>query len=135
MARYLDDMASANWALTLAEHDWSEDQMADPEAARLEALRRVAEGFRPAEPSEARLLDAPEAQATSIDAFLATMRAQLAELLEGDEPNFVAEVIDAVRMELEAHMERHGAKILAGWATPFEGNHCDTTFLVRLAPR
>lgn len=135
MVSYPHDMPPVDWALPLAEHDWTEDQMADPAAARLEALRRVAEGFRPAEPSETRVLDAPEAQVTSIDAFLATVRTQLAELLEGDEPNFVAEVIDAMRVQLEAHMEQHGAKILAGWANPFESNHRDTTFLVRLGPR
>jgi hypothetical protein len=121
-----------DFVLSLSEHDWEEEQLADLDATRLEALRRVRDdGWREAKPGEYRDLGTPEAQMTSLERFRELVDSQLNEMVE-DAP-FVAEVIAAVCERAAVLVESKKARVTAGWAYGFEGNHNDTTFLLRLS--
>jgi hypothetical protein len=126
MAKLID------FVLTLGEHDWDEEQMEDEQAARVEALRRVnEEGWRKVPAGKSKELAEPEAQMQDLASFRALAEAQLEEMLEGSP--FVAEVITAVCDRAAELIKAKNATLRAGWAYGFEGNHNDTTFLLRLS--
>jgi hypothetical protein len=120
-----------DFVLSLDEHEWSEELMDDLEAAHAEAMRRVAGGFREAKAGESSSLGDPEAQLTSLEGYREIVETQLDEMLEG--APFVADVIAAVCERAARLVEDKKARIKAGWAYGFEGNHNDTTFLLRLS--
>lgn len=121
-----------DFVLSLGEHDWDEEQMADIPAAQQEALRRVREdGWREAKPGEHPDLNAPEARLSTLAAFRELVDAQLDEMIEG--APFVTEVIAAVCERAADLLESKKAELVAGWAHGFEGNHNDTMFLLRLS--
>ncbi len=121
-----------NFVLSLGEHDWDEEQMEDEQAARTEALRRVKEeGWREVPASESSDLDTTEARMNDLASFRALAEAQLEEMLEGSP--FVAEIITAVCDRAAELLKAKNATLEAGWVYGFEGNHNDTTFLLRLS--
>lgn len=127
MTRHVD------FVLSLGEHEWTDEQTADEDAARVEALRRVREeGWRQAESEEdVSPLGAGGTEVTSIAEYRALLTERLADMLEG--APFFAEVLDEALVRLASLIESRKASLVAGWAYELEGHHNDTLFYVRLA--